>query len=70
MRDARAQQQGKIAVLDEMRKSADALIERSNDRKKLADAAQPLNSSLNDQHKQCFVEDMMFGSDNETPVSR
>src|ERR1700692_1318484 len=38
MRDARAQLNGKFDVLDQMRKSADAQIERSNDRKKLADA--------------------------------
>jgi hypothetical protein len=42
MRDARAQQGAKFDVLDEMRKNADTQIERSNDRKKLADAAQPL----------------------------
>jgi hypothetical protein len=65
MRDARAQQQGKIDVLDEMRGSADALIERSNDRKKLADAAQPLYTSLNEQQKQRFAESMMFGGDND-----
>jgi LTXXQ motif family protein len=65
MRDARAKQQGKIDVLDEMRKSADALIERSNDRKKLADAAQPLYTSLNEQQKQRFAENMMFGGDND-----
>ena len=65
MRDARAQQQGKIDVLDEMRRSADAQIERSNDRKKLADAAQPLYTSLNEQQKQHFAENMMFGGDSD-----
>jgi len=64
MRDARAQLQGKFDVLDQMRKSADAQIERSNDRKKLADAAQPLYTSLNDEQKQRFAESMMFGGDN------
>src|SRR3984957_8344051 len=63
MREARAQQQGKFDVLDEMRKSADAQIERANDRKKLADAAQPLYTSLNEQQKQRFAE--MVGSDHE-----
>ena len=52
-------------MLDEMRQSADALIERSNDRKKLADAAQPLYTSLNEQQKQRFAENMMFGGDND-----
>lgn len=65
MRDARAQQQGKFDVLDEMRRSADFQTERSNDRKKLADAAQPLYTTLNDQQKQRFAESMMFGGDRE-----
>jgi hypothetical protein len=55
----------KSTCLDEMRRSADALIERSNDRKKLADAAQPLYTSLNEQQKQHFAENMMFGGDND-----
>jgi hypothetical protein len=59
MRDARAQQQGKFDVLDGMRKSADAQIERANDRKKLADAAQPLYASLDDQQKKRFANELM-----------
>jgi len=64
IRDARAQQQSKFDVLDETRKSADAQIERSNDRKKLADAAQPLYTSLDEQQKQRFAE-MIFGGDRD-----
>jgi hypothetical protein len=64
MRDAHAQQGAKFDVLDEMRKNADAQIERSNDRKKLADAAQPLYATLNDQQKQRFAE-TMFGGERE-----
>lgn len=64
VRDARAQQHGTIDVLDEMRKNADAQIERANDRKKLADAAQPLYASLNEQQKSRFAE-MLFGGDRE-----
>jgi hypothetical protein len=64
MRDARAQQGAKFDVLDEMRKNADAQIERSNDRKKLADAAQPLYATFNDQQKQRFAE-TMFGGEHE-----
>jgi LTXXQ motif family protein len=64
MRDARAQQGAKFDVLDEMRKNADAQIERSNDRKKLADAAQPLYATFNDQQKQRFAE-TMFGGERE-----
>jgi|SRR5665213_1726166 len=64
MRDARAQQHGSFDALDEMRKNADRQIERSNDRKKLADAAQPLYTSLNEQQKNRFAESL-FGSDRE-----
>jgi hypothetical protein len=64
IRDAHAQQGAKFDVLDEMRKNADAQIERSNDRKKLADAAQPLYATLNDQQKQRFAE-TMFGGERE-----
>jgi len=64
MGGARAQQHGRFDALDEMRKSADSQIERSNDRKKLADAAQPLYGSLNEQHKNRIVESL-FGGDRE-----
>jgi hypothetical protein len=62
MRDARAQQRGTFDALDEMRKNADRQIERSNERKKFADAAQPLYASLNAQQKNRFA-DSLFGSD-------
>jgi hypothetical protein len=39
-----------------MRKDADEQIDRSNARKKLADTAQPLYASLDDQQKQRFSE--------------
>jgi len=64
MRDARAQQHGSFDALDEMRKNADSQIERSNDRKKLADAAQPLYTSLNEQQKNRFAE-ILYGEDRE-----
>jgi hypothetical protein len=70
MRDARAQQQGQIDLPDVMRKRADAQIERSNDRKKLADAAQPLYTSLDEKQKQRFAEYMMFGGDNDRDMYR
>jgi hypothetical protein len=62
MRDAHAEQHGSFDALDEMRKDADRQIERSNDRKKLADAAQPLYTSLNEQQKNRFAESF-FGGD-------
>jgi hypothetical protein len=64
MRDARAQQKGVFDALDEMRRNADRQIERANDRKKLANAAQPLYASLNEQQKSRFSESL-FGSDSE-----
>jgi hypothetical protein len=64
MRDARAQQHGSFDALDEMRKNADTQIERANDRKKLADAAQPLYTSLNEQQKSRFAESL-FGGERE-----
>jgi hypothetical protein len=47
-----------------MRKNADSQIERSNDRKKLADAAQPLYTSLTEQQKSRFAE-ILFGGERE-----
>jgi hypothetical protein len=61
MRDARAQQKGTFDALDEMRKNADRQIERANDQKKLADAAQPLYASLNEQQKSRFAEGLFGG---------
>ena len=55
-RAAHAKQQDKVDLIDDMRKEADEQIERSNARKKLADAAQPLYTSLDDQQKRRFSE--------------
>ena len=64
MRDARAQQHGGVDLIDELRRNADSQIEYANERKKLADAAQPLYASLNEQQKNRFA-DMLFGGDRE-----
>ena len=63
-RDARAQQPGSVDLIDELRRSADSQIEHANERKKLADAAQPLYASLNEQQKNRFA-DMLFGGDRD-----
>ncbi|THD65251.1 MAG: hypothetical protein E7813_15515 [Bradyrhizobium sp.] len=55
-RDAHAKQQGSVDLIDEMRKDADGQIDQANARKKLADAAQPLYSGLDDQQKRRFSE--------------
>jgi hypothetical protein len=63
-RTARAKQQGSTDLIDEMRKDADLQIDEANARKKLADAAQPLYGSLDDQQKQRFSE-TLFRRDRE-----
>ena len=55
-RTAHAKQQSNVDLIDEMRKDADLQIDEANARKKLADAAQPLYSGLDDQQKQRFSE--------------
>jgi hypothetical protein len=55
MRDARAQQHGGVDLIDELRRNADSQIEYTNERKKLADAAQPLYASLNEQQQNRFA---------------
>jgi hypothetical protein len=64
MRDARAQQHGSVDLIDELRRNADSQIAFANERKKLADAAQPLYTSLDEQQKSRFA-DMLFGGDRE-----
>ena len=55
-RNAHAKRQGSVDLVDEMREDADQQIDVANARKKLADAAQPLYSSLDDQQKHRFAE--------------
>ena len=54
-----AQQKGPIDVIERMRMQAKFLGERSVERKKLADAAQPLYVSLDDQQKRRFANELM-----------
>jgi hypothetical protein len=63
-RNARAKQQADSQaanpdLIEQLRKDADDQIERGNDRKKLADAAQPLYNSLDDQQKRRFAEALL-----------
>jgi hypothetical protein len=51
-------QKGPVDFIDQMRKGADSMSERSADQKKLADASQPLFASLNDQQKRRFAEEI------------
>ena len=59
-----AMRDGSVDLIDELRRNADSQIEYANERKKLADAAQPLYASLNEQQKNRFA-DMLFGGDRE-----
>lgn len=63
-RNAQAKQPVSVDLIDQMRKDADEQIDRSNARKKLADAAQPLYSSLDDQQKRLFSE-ALFSKDRD-----
>ncbi len=58
-RDERAQQKTPIDIIGQLRLQAKSMGERSVDRKKLADAAEPLYVSLNDQQKQHFAKELM-----------
>jgi hypothetical protein len=58
LRTERAQLKGSFDVIQQMREEARFLGERSADQKALADAAQPLYVSLNDQQKQRFAREL------------
>ena len=56
LRADRVQQKGPVDVIEQMRKGADSMTEHAVEQKQLADAAQPLFASLNDQQKRRFTE--------------
>jgi hypothetical protein len=56
----RAQQKAPLDAIEQMREEAKFMSERSADRKALADAAQPLYASLDDQQKRRFAR-QLFG---------
>ena len=58
-RDERAQQKGPVDIIGQMRMEAKSMGERSVDRQTLADAAEPLYASLNDQQKQRFAQELI-----------
>jgi hypothetical protein len=57
-RSDRVQQKGPIDAIEQMRKEAAFMSERATDQKRLADAAEPLYVSLNDQQKRRFGEQL------------
>lgn len=58
----RAQRKAPLDAIEQMREEAKFMGERSADRKALADAAQPLYASLDDQQKRRFAK-QLFGID-------
>ena len=58
LRTERAQMKGPFDVIQQMREESRFLGERSADQKALADAAQPLYTSLNDQQKRRFAQEL------------
>ena len=56
-----SKQQVSVDVLDHINRRADLQIARSNDWKKLADAAKPFYASLDEQQKQLFGEHLLGG---------
>ncbi len=55
----RTQQKAPADVIEQLRDEAQFLSERSADRKTLADAAQPLYASLDDQQKRRFAKELI-----------
>jgi hypothetical protein len=58
LRTERTQQSPPIDIIEQMRRDSKFLGERSADQKTLADAAQPLFATLNDQQKRRFTEEL------------
>jgi hypothetical protein len=58
MQADRTQQKAPVDVIEQLRDEAQFLSERSTDRKTLADAAQPLYASLDDQQKRRFAKEL------------
>jgi hypothetical protein len=58
-RDERSNEKTPFNVLEQITRRADSQIERSNDWKKLADAAKPLYASLDEQQKRRFAERLL-----------
>jgi hypothetical protein len=59
LRVARAQRDPPDDIVEQMRNEAQFLIDRAADQRNVADAAEPLYSSLDDKQKQVFVQEMV-----------
>jgi hypothetical protein len=59
LRVARAKRDPPDDIVEQMRNEAQFLIDRAADQRNVADAAEPLYSSLDDKQKQVFVQEMV-----------
>jgi len=59
LRIARAQRDPPDDIIEQMRNEAQFLNDRAGDQRNVADAAEPLFSSLNDKQKAIFIEEMV-----------
>ena len=59
LRIARAQRDPPDDIIEQMRNEAQFLNDRAVDQRNVADAAEPLFSSLDDKQKQVFINEMV-----------
>lgn len=59
LRIARAKRDPPDDIIEQMRNEAQFLIDRAADQRNVADAAEPLYSSLDDKQKQVFIQEMV-----------
>ena len=59
LREERKEQKGPVGIIELMRREAKFLNERSVERKKMADAAEPLYASLDEQQKRRFANELV-----------
>ncbi|MBV8926670.1 MAG: Spy/CpxP family protein refolding chaperone [Bradyrhizobium sp.] len=59
LRIARAQRDPPDDIIEQMRNEAQFLVDRAQDQRNVADAAEPLYASLDDKQKQIFIDEMV-----------
>jgi hypothetical protein len=59
LRIARAKRDPPDDIVEQMRNEAQFLVDRAQDQRNVADAAEPLYSSLDDKQKQIFIDEMV-----------
>jgi hypothetical protein len=59
LRIARAQRDPPDDIVEQMRNEAQFLVDRAADQRNVADAAEPLYTSLDDKQKQLFIDEMV-----------